>query len=246
MKSFLKIILQYYLKYLAKLAIFIHKPVIIAVAGSTNKSFVKNEIKKVLESSGKKVWANRKSFNTEIGLPLSILRMPSGYGSYRDWLPILGKSLAALWQKNYPEYIILELGVSKKGDMKYLLSIFTPTVSIVTDITQRYLESFSEMDSLVGEYRYLVEKTPKDGLLILNDDNSRVRTLAKFSQATVATFGTNDSAQWQASAIIKNISGQSVTVKHEKKSQTHETKTFGLHNVYVLLISLIIDNYFQK
>jgi UDP-N-acetylmuramyl pentapeptide synthase len=78
MKSFFKQLLKYYLKYITKLVLFIHKPVIIAVAGSTNKTFVRDEIRNILEKKGFSVRANPRSFNTEIGLPLAILDLPSG------------------------------------------------------------------------------------------------------------------------------------------------------------------------
>ena len=48
MKIIFKIILQYYLKYITKLVLAIHRPTIIAIAGSTNKTFVKDEINRVL------------------------------------------------------------------------------------------------------------------------------------------------------------------------------------------------------
>lgn len=242
MKPFFKVILKYYLKYITKLMLLIHRPEIIAIAGSTNKAFTKNEIRKQLEAEGKNVWANSKSLNTEIGLPLSILRIPSGYGSYGDWLPVLVQSVSALWQKNYPKYLVLELGVSRPGDMKYLLSIVQPRISVVTDITQRYLESFSGMDDLVGEYRLLVEKTPKRSLVILNNDNNRVRELASFSKAKVLSFGHFQDADVIVSAVEREGMGEIATVVYNNKEEKQHIPAFGLHNVYARLVSIIVKN----
>lgn len=246
MKPFFKLLLKYYLKYITKLVLFIYRPTIIAVAGSTNKAFVAREIKKRLEKSGKNVWANSKSLNTEIGLPLSILRIPSGYGSYRDWLPVMGKSIRAILQKNYPDYIVLELGVSRPGDMKHLLSIVKPKISVITDITQRYLEGFSGMDDLAAEYKLLIEKTPKRGLVVLNIDNPRVKNLSRYSKAEVVTFGKNSEARWQARKINRGVTGEIVLVVYNDKSEEHVIKSFGLHNVYAMLTGLIINNYFDS
>lgn len=246
MKPLFKILLKYYLKYITKLALFIHRPVIIAVAGSTNKAFTKNEIKKKLESSGKKVWANSKSLNTEIGLPLSILRLPSGYGSYRDWLPVLAQSIKAVWQKDYPRYIVLELGISKPGDMKHLLSIVSPGISVITDITQRYLESFSGMDDLVEEYGLLVKRTPKKGLVVLNVDNGRVKNLAKVSVAPIITFGKNEKANCCAKEIERTANGEKITIVYNNREETHSINSFGTHNVYAYLTSFLISKNLEK
>ena len=93
MKKILKIFLKLYLKILTKIALCIHRPLVIAVAGSINKPFVKMAIKDVLTEAGFKCRANPKNFNTEIGLPLAILYLESGYNSYRKWAEIVVKAL---------------------------------------------------------------------------------------------------------------------------------------------------------
>jgi UDP-N-acetylmuramoyl-tripeptide--D-alanyl-D-alanine ligase len=216
------------------------------VAGSTNKAFAKNEILRQFRLAGRSVWANNKSLNTEIGLPLSILRIPSGYGSYCDWLPVIGQSLAALAQKNYPKYLILELGVSREGDMRHLLSIVKPKVSVLTDVTQRYLEGFSGMDDLVGEYKLLIKKTPRKGLVVLNFDNDRVRELAKFSSAPIETFGQSQGAAWLARNVRREALGERMDVVHDGLNQEHEVKAFGRHNVEAYLAGLIVNNYINN
>lgn len=241
MKPIFKIILQYYLKYVTKLVLFIHEPVIIAISGSTNKSFVRDEVKRVLREKGLSVRVNPKNFNTEIGLPLAILDLPSGYNSYRNWIPVLKQSLFCVIKKEFPSYLILELGISKKGDMNYLLSIVSPKISIVTDITQRYLESFSGMDDLVDEYKLLVERTEEIGTTILNFDNVRVKNLAKYSKARVCFFGENDGADWQAKNIRRSEKGEIFELFHGSKSERLEISRFGVHNVLASIAGKIID-----
>lgn len=251
MKPVFKILLKYYLKCLAKLVILIHKPVIIAVSGSTNKTFAKNEIKKVLEEKGVNVWADSKSFNTEIGLPLAILRISSsGYNSYRNWLPVIVSSLIAICRKSYPEVIILELGVSRAGDMRYLLSIVKPKIAVVTDITQRYLESFSGMSCLVGEYKCLVKCVPEDGLVILNADNLRIKELEKMAKASTETFGEGKNASWMLADMQRNPIGDIIKIENGNNTNIIQLKSFGKHNAYAHIISFIIsknyDRFFSK
>jgi len=241
MKAIFKTILQYYLKYITKLVLFVHHPVIIAISGSTNKTFVKDEIKRVLEKRCLGVRANPKNFNTEIGLPLAVLNLPSGYNSYKGWLPVIRQSLGCIFQKNFPAYLVLELGVSQKGDMKYLLSIVNPKISIITDITQRYLESFSGMDDLVDEYGLLVRKTDKKGMVILNFDNARVKNLTQESSAKVEFFGEKDGADWQVKNIKRGSRGEIFSVYHSNRTNDLEIGRFGLHNIYASIVGIIID-----
>lgn len=246
MKKIFKKILQYYLKYITRLVLFTHRPIIIAIAGSTNKTFVKNEINNILVSMGLKIRSNPKSFNTEIGLTLAILGLQSGYNSYKDWLPIILRAPLAIFQTNFPKNLVLELGVSDPGDMKYLLSIIRrPQVVIITDITQRYLESFDDMDKLTEEYEYLIKKIKPNGLAILNYDNKRIKSLAKKANCKVDFFGLDDSALWQAKNIQKDNFGQEIEVVYKDTSTKHKIKYFGQHHVYSLLISLAIKKYIE-
>ncbi len=248
MKSIFKPILKYYLKLLAELVLAIHRPKIIVVAGSVNKTFVRDEVRKVLKKAGKSVRANPRNFNTDIGLPLAILNISSGYGSYREWRSVIGRAFHAIWQKNFPEYLVLELGVSRAGDMRYLLSIVRPEISIVTDITQRYLESFSSMGDLVAEYIYLARKTKKTGAVILNGDNLRVKELAKKASAPVCYFGETCAGKndWKIIEIKKNETGQVVKIKHNEKIKEYGILRFGRHHAFALAASLAVEDLIDR
>ncbi len=229
---------------MTKIVLAIHRPTIVAISGSSNKTFIRDEIRKILEEKGKTVRANPKNFNTEIGLPLAILNIKSGYNSYRAWLPIIFQAFFAIFQKNFPEYLVLELGVSQKGDMKHLLSIVRPKISIISEINQRYVESFSGMDNLFLEYQYLARCTRKDsGALILNYDNARVRKLSKKTHARVEFFGkTNASGIFQIKRIEKEEKGQKFWLKHNNKIQEFFMPSFGEHNVYASVAGKVFEN----
>lgn len=243
MKFIFKKALQYYLKYITKLLLFIHRPVIIVIAGSTNKTFVKEEIKRILEKNGIDVRANQKNFNTEIGLPLSILYLSSGYNSYKSWIPIIIKAFINLFKINFPKFLVLELGVSDHGDMKYLLSIIRPKIAIITNITQRYLEGFQDMNNLAAEYELLIKKVKKNGFAILNYDNIRIRKVAYKSKIKVEFFGFQDGADWQAIDARRGDLGQIIKVSHDNIIEQYKILRFGEHHVYALLVGLAIKKY---
>lgn len=245
MKKVFKPILKYYLKYITKIVLFINSPTVIAVAGSTNKFFVKEEIKKTLSEQGIKFLVSKKSFNTEIGLPLSILSLPSGYNNYKKWLPAILRAPFSII-KTLPEVLVLELGVSDPGDMKHLLSIVKPNIVVVTDITQRYLEGFVDIEDLVGEYEYLMSKLRKNDLAIMNFDNSRIKKIKNATQATIESFGFNEDANWQATDVSRKKLGQSVKVTQDNIVKEYFMPKFGEHHVYSLLVGLIIKKYYAQ
>jgi UDP-N-acetylmuramoyl-tripeptide--D-alanyl-D-alanine ligase len=239
MKKIFKTFLKYYLKYITKYVLMIHRPTVIAIAGSTNKTFIKDEVNRSLRAAGKSVRSNPRSFNTEIGLPLAILGLSSGFNSYSAWLPIIAQVAKSVFKADFPQHLVLELGVADAGDMKYLLSIIEPDISIIGDITQRYLEGFADMDELVGEYELLVRRTGESGLVILNNDNRRVRELKSLARARVVTFGLEPGADWQAKAVKTDVSGQTFTLG----SNTVRTAGRGRHHISASLVGLIIDHH---
>jgi UDP-N-acetylmuramoyl-tripeptide--D-alanyl-D-alanine ligase len=244
MRLLCKIILQYYLKIIVKIVLFVHRPMIIAVAGSVNKTFVRNEVQRVLHSEQYHVRSNPKNFNTEIGLPLAILNIGSGYNSYRRWIPVMYDAACAIFQKDFPDCLVLELGVAKRGDMRYLLSLVSPRISIITDITQRYIESFSGMDHLIGEYAYLVKKTSQKGCVLLNWDNERVRALQDVAVAPVIFFGATVTDVEHHGKIV-HITRESYGMRIELCYKTHKKEVhiprFGDHHAIASLVGWIVS-----
>lgn len=245
MKKVLKFFLKIYLKYLTKLTIAIHRPLIIGISGSVNKYFVKEEVKNALMSKDYKVRSAPKNFNTEIGLPLSVLYLPSGYNSYKAWLPIIFKAIPAIWKKDFPKILILELGASEPGDMKYLLTVIKPQIAIITDITQRYVESFSDMDELVGEYEKLIAKLGNSGLLIFNNDNNRIATIASRAKCEAVSIGSTEDADWQITNLNTVEDGQEVIVKNKNETKQYKINKFGKHHVFSLIAGIVIKNYVE-
>jgi UDP-N-acetylmuramoyl-tripeptide--D-alanyl-D-alanine ligase len=165
---------------------------------------------------------------------LAILNLPSGYNSYKNWRPAIVGALEAILKTDFPKVLVLELGVSHPGDMKYLMSIIKPDISVITDITQRYLEGFSGMDDLTGEYEMLVGNTKTGGVIVFNGDNPRVRDIMKdASGLKKISFGKSSGVDWRIAEIIRGKTGEAVKIAHGSKMVELETGRFGEHHAYV-------------
>ncbi|PLX27934.1 hypothetical protein C0583_01710 [Candidatus Parcubacteria bacterium] len=241
-----KIFLKYYLGLITKIVLVVHRPIIIAVAGSINKAFVKEEVKKALEERKYSVRANPKNFNTEIGLPLAVLSLPSGYNSFRDWIPAILKAPRKIFLRRFPKYLVLSIGTSDPGDASYLLKIIKPKILILTEISQRYLESFKDMDELAKEYEMMRDILTEDDLIIANFDNSRIREILVESKARVLGFGFFEKSDFKLIKIEKQYAGQSFVYEYKNNQINKNIKRFGKHHVYASLVKEAIIKYVEK
>ncbi len=224
MRKYLRTILKNNLKILAKLIIKKYQPKVIAITGSVGKSSAKEAVWQVLHTKFR-VRASIKNYNNEIGLPLTIIGASSAGKSFFAWLRIFVKALGLLIirDKNYPEIIILEMGIDRIGDMNYLVSIVKPHIAIVTSVSHSHLEYFGSVNNIKKEKQVLVESLEKNGLAILNFDSELVKEMAKISKAPVLSYGIKDKeADFLTQDIVYNftkgdydLSGITFKVQHQ-------------------------------
>jgi UDP-N-acetylmuramoyl-tripeptide--D-alanyl-D-alanine ligase len=243
MKPFFKKIVQFYLKLLTKFVLWRFKPFIIAVAGTTNKTPVKEYILKFLrEKYGpEEVRGNPRSYNTEIGLPLAILFLDSGESSFWKWWGVLIQAkMKALFSRKFPSKLVLELGVEKKDDMKYLLEMARPTWAVVTNIEGSFSDAESNLDDIFEEMKLLAQKLPKNGKLILNFDDERVKKMAEFSKAQTIGYGFSEEAEARVTNFRTTVQGQTFDFSFRNQTESVEIKKYGRHNVYAWMIAKIV------
>jgi len=175
----MKHILQYILKIAAKIVLWRQKPTIVAITGSVGKTGTKEAVYRVLKKRFR-VRRNRKNYNNELGVPLTILGLETGGRSIFVWFKNFLKIIfLIIYGKNYPEILILEMGVDRPGDMRYLVNFVPVKVGIITAIGQfpAHLEFFPEKGKLVEEKALLVKSLKEDGLAVLNYDDLSVRMI---------------------------------------------------------------------
>ena len=174
-------ILQYILKILAIMTIWRYRPIIVGVTGSVGKTSAKEAIYSILKDKFK-TRRNIKNYNNEIGAPLTVLGSDispeTTFSGLLSWFRIFSKALLGIiYQRNYPKVLVLELGVSKPGDMEYLMSFIHARIGVFTAIGEfpSHMEFFPEKSSLVKEKSLLIKSLPDDGLAVLNYDDLSIR-----------------------------------------------------------------------
>jgi len=197
-KTFLKI-LQLKLKFFAKWIIRKYQPDIIGITGSVGKTSAKEAIFAVL-SSRFNTAKNLKNYNNEIGLPLSIIRAESGRKNIFSWFKIFLKASKLIFSidVNYPQFLVLEMGADKVGDISYLTSIAKPQIAVVTGLAPVHLEFFGTMEKLSEEKKQIIKHLKADEWLVYNKDYFQLEKFSQETNARVFTYGFSPEADLRA------------------------------------------------
>ena len=186
----------------SKLVLLKYKPKIITITGSVGKTSTKDAIYAML-SEVAYVRKSDKSYNSELGLPLTILGVPNGWNNFSVWMENIAKGLwLILAPHKYPTWLVLEVGVGKPGDMRRTASWLRTDAVVLTTITDppAHIEFFDSRKHLVEEKSGLIKTLKKDGVLILNRDNETVMSMGVKTKNRIVTYGFNSEADVVGSA----------------------------------------------
>ncbi|MEZ7820950.1 MAG: Mur ligase family protein, partial [Patescibacteria group bacterium] len=165
----MKKILFALLKSLSKSVLSKYNPKVIGITGSIGKTTTKNAVYQVLKNKFN-VRASEGSFNTEIGLPLTILGLENSK-SILVWIKNIIKSVFLVLFKNkkYPDIIILEMGADKTGDITYLNTIAQSDIAVLTEVTPVHTEGFGNLENIYNE-KTNIFRAKENQICIINSD----------------------------------------------------------------------------
>lgn len=221
----------------SKLVLWKYKPKIIVITGSVGKTSTKDAIYAVL-SQISYVRKSEKSYNSELGLPLTVLGVPNGWNDPKIWLKDIAKGLwLILAPHKYPKWLILEVGVGKPGDMKRTASWLKTDAVVITAIgeTPAHIEFFDSRKHLVEEKSGLIKTLKKDGLLVLNRDDETVFSMGAKTKNKILTYGFHAEA---------DVLGSSDAIAYDKED--HPEGIIFRVDVEGKSLPVVIDGVFGK
>lgn len=197
----------------------------IGITGSNGKTIVKEWMNQLLWNDFSIV-RSPKSYNSQIGVPLSVLRITA--------------------QNNLG---IFEAGISKPDEMKDLESIIRPQIGLLTHLGSAHLENFESKEQLIREKLRLFKNSKT---IVFNSDDELARQLIKeiYPEKELVTFGKNDDDRIRVTGIEKLISSQKISFVFDSKNyliQIPFPDQGSAENIFcVLTVLSLLNTDFEK
>lgn len=236
-----KKLVQYKLKFIARKILNKHKPKIIGISGSVGKTSAKEAIRKVLEKNFK-IYASEKSMNTDFGLPVTIFRTepPDNVRDIIGWIKVFTKGIKEIYSENYPDILILEMGVDSPGDMGYLLSIVKPDISIITGLSPVHAEYFGGVERILEEKSKIIVEVP-EAHAVINIDFGELKGLSKEIKNKKLLYSVNDKeGNVVAEKVETTLDGLKIKILYKDEAFNVTTKLFGEHSSYAVLAAFSV------
>ncbi len=184
----MKKIVEILLKQATKIALKRNGYRIVAITGSAGKTSTKKAISLVLKQKYKVLVTEEENYNTEFGLPLTVLGKrtpPSKFG----WISLTLSSFFSSLKKTNYEYLIVEMAADKPGDIEYLADFVRPNVAVVTNIFPVHLLKFKTIDSITSEKAKILNGLQEGDWAVLNYDDNKVARMKVPAEAQSISFG---------------------------------------------------------
>ncbi|WP_427869089.1 UDP-N-acetylmuramoyl-tripeptide--D-alanyl-D-alanine ligase [Leucobacter luti] len=180
---------------------------IVGITGSNGKTTTKNLVGAMAERVGATV-ASEKSFNNEVGGPLTMLRVDADTRT-----------------------LVAEMGASAKGEIERLTRMAPPQIGVVLTVGLAHAGEFGGIETTFRTKSEMVQDLPETAVAVLNRDDAYVSRMAELTRARVRWFGLHPEADVRASDVDSDASGTRFTIHADGASQPVSFRVLGEHHV---------------
>ncbi len=163
---------------------------VIGITGSNGKTIVKEWLHQLLQHDQKIVRSPR-SYNSQIGVPLSVWQM-----------------------EKINTLAIFEAGISMPGEMKNLQAIIQPTIGVLTNIRDAHGENFSSKEDKLKEKLQLFSNAK---IIIANGDDVVVTNAIKNLNTTTFLWGTATGCELQIQSVKKENASSIINAVYQNQ-----------------------------
>lgn len=180
---------------------------IVGITGSNGKTTTKNLVADMAERLGPTV-ASEKSFNNEVGGPLTMLRVTAD-----------------------TETLVAEMGASAEGEIARLTHMAPPHIGVVLSVGLAHAGEFGGIETTFRTKSEMVRDLPATAVAVLNRDDPWVSRMKDLTQARVVWFGQREDADVRASSVVASKGGTSFTLHIAGESHEVRFRVLGEHHV---------------
>jgi len=190
---------------------------VVAVTGSNGKTTVKRMIHHILAQrlTGQ---ASPKSFNNDIGVPLTLLSVNPG-----------------------DDYVICEIGTNAVGEVLDLSRIAQPDIAVITQVSAAHLEGLGSIDRVAVEKASLLAPLASDGIAVVRGDNEPLARALTSYDSRMIRFGIGDECQLRLTDYELTETGQRFQVNDRSWV---ELPLLGRHNAVNALAAMAVAQRF--
>jgi len=224
------------------------------VVGSVGKTSTKDAIYRVLQAGGFSVRKSEKSYNSDFGVPLTILGCGSAWNDPLGWLEIMLYGLRRLLSRQpYPEWLVLEVGLEYPGEIKQIVGWVKFDLVVMTLLPEVpvHVEFFESRESIIAEKMLPALSVPSSGLVFLNADDANQLQFTPELKAKIITYGRSANADYQVSGSGEVVysgtntdripTGLGFELKHDDQiAKVFVPGVIGEHQIYPILAALAL------
>jgi UDP-N-acetylmuramoyl-tripeptide--D-alanyl-D-alanine ligase len=185
---------------------------VVGITGSVGKSTTKEVVAQVLNERFRTL-KSPGNLNNEIGLPLTMLRLSSGY-----------------------ERAVFEMGFYVPGEIAFLCDIAQPQIGVVSNVGTVHAERAGSQENIFLGKSELVQALPEDGVAILNFDDPLVRKMEEKTRARVFFYGLSPEAElWADGVEGLGLEGIRFRLHYHRETLHVRIPMIGRHSVHTAL-----------
>ncbi|MBW8016786.1 MAG: UDP-N-acetylmuramoyl-tripeptide--D-alanyl-D-alanine ligase [Planctomycetes bacterium] len=162
---------------------------VVAITGSVGKTTVRQIACHVL-SKHFKCHQAEKSFNNNIGLPLTLLGASDGC-----------------------EIVLAEIGTNNPGEIAELTAIAEPDIAVVNNIFPAHLAGLGSIEGIIAEKASIAEGLKGGGKLLINGDFAGLAQYCQKSGFDFVSFGTDAGCDIKAEKLVSDGFSGSVSIE---------------------------------
>ena len=244
------------LNILARRILAKYNPIVIGITGSVGKSSARKAIYEILRKKYK-VACNKSSYQTDISIPLAVIGLESGGRSVKNWLRIIKRALNMIFNRiEYPEILVLEMGVDRPGDMKKMLKVVRPGIGVFMEVGKfpSHIAYFRDARHIAREKYLLIKSLGKKNLAVLNYDDEFVKEFISDTRSKIASYGFDESSDFKAEEILSGekkwkigngLIGMSFKISHKGTTVPFRLPyALGRGQIYAALSAAAVGTHF--
>ncbi len=187
---------------------------VIGITGSNGKTTTKEMIASIL-SLHKPTYKNPGNLNSEIGLPLTVLRMKGNY-----------------------DYAVLEMGINHIGEMDILKAVARPDLAVITNIGRAHIGHLGSQRKIAEEKRKIFSGFGPENAAFLYENEGFMSVLTEHLRGTLYSFGER-SEEGLLNIADKGLEGYEL----EYADYTIAVPLPGKHNLQNALAAIKVARY---